>query len=306
MPKALELSVIIPTYKRAQILRHCLDALEKQTVRDHIEVIVVSDGPDEKTADMFLGLSWSFPIKHFAIPKAQQGVARNRAVEKASGKFVLLIGDDILLAPDACEVHLHTHTNLQNPHRSSQTKSEARSPKSEVPVAILGFTTWDPAVGITPVMRWLEETGWQFGYRKIAPFAHQFLPEKMQHRFTYTSHLSLPIRVLRRIPFREDIMLYGWEDIEWGMRLRDRGIRLLYEPDARAFHHHHVEFADSLARMETLGRSVIHVSRLNLALDRRPRGWKLLLYHLLACVPGMRGTHTRAFLRGIRAARRSS
>lgn len=286
----VELSVIIPTHRRAQILRRCLDALERQTVRDRIEVIVVSDGPDEKTAEMFLGLSWSFPIKHFAIPKAQQGVARNSAVENASGKLALLIGDDILLAPDACEIHLRTHATLQR----------------ATDVAVLGFTTWDPAVGVTPVMRWLEANGWQFGYRTIASFAHQFLPEGIQHRFTYTSHLSLPTRTLRRIPFHEDTMLYGWEDIEWGVRLRDNGLHLFYEPDARALHHHHVKLTDSLARMETLGRSVVHVSRLNPGFDRRPRGWKLLLYRLLACVPNMRGTHARAFVRGIRAARRTS
>src|SRR5205823_1924992 len=99
------------------------------------------------------------------------------------------------------------------------------------------------------VMRWLEKYGWQFGYPKSESYAHDFLPTDIQHRFTYTSHISLPTETAKRYPFLEDVSLYGWEDIEWGMRLRDAGIRLFYEPDARAFHHHPMTLEQSLKRM---------------------------------------------------------
>ena len=45
-----KLSVVIPTYKRAETLKQCLEHLSKQTVAKEMEVIVVSDGHDEKTA----------------------------------------------------------------------------------------------------------------------------------------------------------------------------------------------------------------------------------------------------------------
>src|SRR3989338_8359042 len=222
------LSIIIPTHKRRDILRQCLECIAKQTIlrsassspstrrsaprsgsAQHdtsvpFEVIVVSDGPDEKTSEMIQSLSWPFEIQHFAIPKSQQGVARNRAAEKARGKISLLIGDDIFLASNACEKHLRAH-EARSTKFEIRNKNEAQNFKLEADsdfgfrisdFAVLGFTTWDPTLNITPTMRWMEESGVQFGYPQIAEFAHAFLPEDRQHFFTYTINLSIPTKLL--------------------------------------------------------------------------------------------------------------
>jgi len=293
MPPPL-LSIIIPTHNRVQILRQCLDYIEKQTVRDHLEVIVVIDGEDQKIVEMFANLSWSFPLTCFAIPKSQQGIARNRGVEHAKGETVLFIGDDIWLAPQTCQMHLEAHQRLAG-HSS-------KAPHHDKAIAVLGFTKWDPGIEITPVMQWLDKTGWQFGYESIAQFAHAEIPCSIQHRFTYTSHISLPREIAWKIRFREDVDLYGWEDVEWGMRLRDAGVSLFYESDARAVHHHKLSLQDSLVRMEKIGRSAKHFEKFCPEFDRVPKGWKLRAYHILALLPTMRGKHARAFLRGIHTA----
>ncbi|PIP65074.1 hypothetical protein COU77_01195 [Candidatus Peregrinibacteria bacterium CG10_big_fil_rev_8_21_14_0_10_49_16] len=280
------LSIVIPTRDRAQILRRCLDAIEKQTIRDQLEVIVVIDGEDPKTSDMLANLVWSFPLTCFAIPKSQQGIARNRGVEQAKGDYVLFINDDVFLAPQACQMHLYTH------QRSFDTAHHDT-------YAVLGFTQWDPSLEITPVMRWLDKTGWQFGYDKIQEYTHKEIPKDIQHRFTYTSHISLPKKIAWKTTFREDVDLYGWEDIEWGMRLRDAGISLMYEPDARALHHHHLTLEDSLKRMEHIGKSAAHFASVCPEFDRLPKGWKLWTYRLISVLPTMRGRHAKAFLQGM-------
>src|SRR3989344_826743 len=133
---AASLSIIIPTHKRAEILRQCLEHLERQTIKDLIEVIVVHDSEDdEETGKMIVALPYNLqPTTYFAIPKSQQGVARNRGVDRASAPIILFGQDDIFLAPNACEKHLHAHA------RDSR-------------LAVLGFTTWDPDLDITPAMR---------------------------------------------------------------------------------------------------------------------------------------------------------
>ncbi len=284
----MQLSIIIPTYRRAEVLAKCLRHIEEQTVADELEVIVVSDGHDPATAQVFEKSDWKIPVKFFEIEKSQQGVARNRGVQESSTERCLFIGDDIFLAPDACEKHGSTELTMTQPK------------------AILGFTTWDPEVEITPVMKWLEASGWQFGYPMIEQYAHKQIPTPLQHRFTYTSNISLPTEVAKKFPFRTDVSLYGWEDIEWGMRLRDAGVSLIYEPDAKALHHHHITLEDSLARMETLGRSVIILKKKVTELDRVPTGWKLLAYKLSALLPTMSGKHRKAFLRGMALGRADS
>ncbi len=278
-----KLSVIIPTHKRAAILRECLRHLENQTIADQIEVIVVSDGPDEETRNIFQNAHFKIPVSFFEIPKSQQGAARNEGVKHARGEYVMFIGDDIFLENDACEKHLKSYESDQRSAVSGQ-------------LAVLGFTTWDPAVGITDVMKWLETSGWQFGYPMISAYAHAFVPEDLQHKFTYTSHISLPLTAAQKHPFRTDVHLYGWEDIEWGMRLKDSGVRLFYEPDAASLHHHRITMEESLKRMEILGRSAKEIKEKIPDFDLMPRGWKLFAYKILSMFPTMAGKHRKAFL----------
>ncbi len=283
------LSVVIPTHERASLLRRSLEHLERQTIARDLEVIVVSDGPDPATRELATeiqkreqGSERRFEVFQFLeIPKCQQGIARNRGVAKATSPVVLFAQDDIFLAPNACAVHVVAHGKFPR-------------------VVVLGFTTWDPACGITPVMTWLEATGWQFGYPHLKPYAHRLVPAEMQHRYTYTSHISLPTKDAKCVAFREDVSLYGWEDIEWGLRLKKEGLPLVYEPDATALHHHHLELADSLQRMETVGRSAVHIETIAPELHVTPQGWKRWAYELLSWLPTMRGRHSRAFLRGLR------
>jgi GT2 family glycosyltransferase len=278
-----KLSIIIPTHQRPATLRECLQHLESQTARDALEVIVVSDGPDAATQAVCDVLQWKMPVRFAAIPKRQQGTARNAGLNLVSNPYTLFIGDDIFLDARACEVHLKTHDIVKN-H------------------AVLGFTTWNPKVGITPAMEWLEESGWQFGYPLLQPYEQRFVPEDRQHQFSYTSHISLPTWLAKKHTFREDMHLYGWEDIEWGSRLRDAGIRLYYQPDAKALHHHRVTMHDSLKRMETLGKSAAIAHEKVQDFDRLPTGWKRLAYELAAMLPTNAGRHRKAFLKGIRSA----
>jgi glycosyltransferase involved in cell wall biosynthesis len=276
------LSIVIPTHNRPDILKKCLEHIAKQTIVDALQVIVVHDGEGSTTKRMLDQSSFQFSAFSFQeIPKSQQGVARNRGVEKATAPIVLFGQDDIFFAPDVCEKHLIAH--------------------SSEPAAVLGFTTWDPACGITDVMRWLEKSGWQFGYPMIEQYAHQPIPKNIQHRFTYTSHISLPTEIAKKFPFREDVSLYGWEDILWGTELRDAGVQLIYEPDAKALHHHHIELEDSLKRMKTIGQSLKKMEEIDPSFDRIPHGWKLWAHQLLALMPTMRGKHEQAFLAGLRA-----
>ena len=280
-PMPLSLSVIIPTHRRADILRQCLEHLEKQSIKASLEVIVIHDGHDDKTDALMAKSTWQIPVYYESIPKSQQGVARNVGVQKARASTCLFIGDDTFLAPDACEHHLRVHGNNDS-------------------LAVLGKTVWDPTIDITPVMQWLDTSGWQFGYEHIAQYASREIPEAIQHRYTYTIHISIPTAVAKRTPFRENVSLYGWEDVEWGMQLRDGGVRLYYEPRALAYHHHHMALSDSLKRMEVIGQSAVFFEKHVPTFDRVPKGFKYILYKISALLPTMAGKHRAAFLRGMR------
>ncbi|HVW66494.1 MAG TPA: glycosyltransferase [Candidatus Peribacteraceae bacterium] len=303
------LSIIIPTHHRPDILKICLAHLAAQTIAKDIEVIVVHDGEDDAETQKIIHEAKSYHLKairYFSIPKSQQGIARNEGVTHAKSPIVLFIGDDIFLMPDACEVHVRMHQNYEL-RSSNLGDPENQNSKFKIqnshPIAVLGFTTWDPQLDLTPVMQWLEKTGWQFGYPMIERFKHAFIPRDTQERFTYTSNISVPLTIAKQFPFRADATLYGWEDILWGKQLKEANIPLFYEPDAKALHHHRITMDDSLKRMETLGRSLVQLTKIDPDLGRMPTGIKMIAYRLIALTPTMRGAHYRAFLRGIQSAR---
>ena len=277
-----------------------------------LEVIVVSDGPDEKTAEMMVNLEWPFELQYFAVPKSQQGVCRNRGFEKARGEIILLGQDDIFLSPDACEVHLKAHRRTyaggaRQPRRGVACNAptglpEEKEKSSSFPIAVLGFTTWHSPLNITPLMKWMEKSGVQFGYPKIEEYRRNFLPKEIQHFFTYTSHISLPADVFHKHRFREDVTLYGWEDVEWGKRLAYSGISLFYEPNAKAYHHHEFTDEEVWRRSRLLGESAVKMEKIVPDMQIVPRGWKKLAYWGFSLLPTYRGRHCREFLRGIRKA----
>lgn len=258
-----------------------------------MEVIVINDVKNDKDFEALSQKSgWNIPIHFETIEPCQQGKARNIGVQKANVPIILFIGDDIFLDPKACECHLQIHQSTIPALPAGRYNLQSQT-------AVLGTTTWDPSCSITPVMQWLETSGWQFGYGKISQYAGKEIPKNIQHKFTYTSHLSISREIALKIPFREDVSLYGWEDIEWGKRLQKAGISLIYEPRAAALHHHHIDMEDSLKRMEILGKSLMTIVQEDPDFDRLPRGWKWIAYRICSKFPTMAGRHRKAFLKGM-------
>ncbi len=92
------LSVIIPTYNRAEFVRSCLKALEECGVPD-LEVIVVDDGSTDDTKHVVV----SSPLKPRYIRQKNAGpaVARNNGFQHSRGRFVGFLDCDDEWLPGA-------------------------------------------------------------------------------------------------------------------------------------------------------------------------------------------------------------
>ena len=90
-----KISVIVPIYNMEQYLNECLNSIEKQTIFDDIEVILVNDGSTDKSLEIIE----NFSNKHkntLVINQENQGVsaARNNGINKSSAEFVCFIDPD--------------------------------------------------------------------------------------------------------------------------------------------------------------------------------------------------------------------
>lgn len=263
-----KITVIIPTYNRAETLRICLEALSAQTFpASGAEILIVDDGSRDNTA----GVAASF-IKEGAVEtrylrqeNKSPAAARNLGVKNAAGELVLFIGDDIIAAPDLLARHVAWHRD--NPADGA---------------ALLGYVTWDPALEVTPFMYWLENGGPQFGFNQLEDGA-----EADPRGYFYTCNISLKRRFLNEKGlFDEEFPYAAFEDSELGYRLRGAGLKLFFDRKAYAWHHHYTSLNDACGRMIKVGESRKILNRkIGLpALEPAPALIRLLLKKLKICL----------------------
>lgn len=98
-----KVSVIIPVYNAEKYLRQCLDSVVNQTLRD-IEIICVDDGsPDSSLSLLQKYASGDNRIKILQQENSGAGIARNKGLAMASGKYILFLDSDDFFELDLCE-----------------------------------------------------------------------------------------------------------------------------------------------------------------------------------------------------------
>jgi len=107
---SLKISVVIPTRNRCELLRGCLESMERQTLSSQeFEIIVVVDGSTDGTLEFLQ--TYSPPYKLQVVVQEHGGLsaARNRGNQEAGSPLVLCLDDDMLAVPALLEQHVQTH-----------------------------------------------------------------------------------------------------------------------------------------------------------------------------------------------------
>lgn len=263
----MTLAVVIPVRNGEATLPSVLRALQQQ-LRSSDSLIIVDDGSTDATSVLIERECFLFPCRVQRIQQEHRGAAaaRNAGIAVARAELALFLGADILPTPSFIDRHRAIHMRMPEPS-----------------VSCLGFVTWDPMLPPTPFMVWLEHGGPQNAYGEIA--GHTWVDLA---RYCYGANISFKRKFLEDAGgFNEQqFCTYGWEDCDLGIRLADRGGRLVYEPAARAYHMHHYSFSVWKSRQIAAGESFVTLARMHPqhhSLPRTVRGWRYtvrrLLYH---------------------------
>lgn len=99
------ISVVIPTYRRPDLLARCLGAVLRQGLeREAYEIIVVDDGRDEATRRVVdaMAADRDAPMLRYTVPTGTRGPAgaRNAGWRCARGALVAFTDDDTVPEPD--------------------------------------------------------------------------------------------------------------------------------------------------------------------------------------------------------------
>ncbi|MFB2835500.1 glycosyltransferase family 2 protein [Floridanema evergladense] len=205
-------SVVIPTYNRQPILEKCLKALEKQHFSPNspitgYEVVLVDDGSTDNTLSWLASQAAELPhVKLFQQSHQGPAAARNLGVENAIGDPIIFIDSDLVVTENFLQAHADALVAGYQKIGSDRLFTYGRvintcnfeNPTAE-PYKITDFSAAYFATGNVAISRhWLEKAGL----------------------------------------FDTQFQLYGWEDLELGVRLKKFDLKLIKCPAAVGYHWH--------------------------------------------------------------------
>lgn len=217
----LFVSVIVPTFRRPDVLATTLDALLEQSYPRHLyEIIVVDDASDLETDSLVRSLAAGSPRLAY-LPQTHNGAAsaRNHGARAARGDLLLFVDDDIVLPADGLERLVRSMAELG-------------------PCCLNG--RWE----FTDAMQ-AELAATSFGrFRlKVERWVKDGLPmRRLDERYAEVEvltacNLMVPTIDFWRIGgFDESFPAAGYEDQEFSLRARALGYRLIYDPTVTCWH----------------------------------------------------------------------
>jgi glycosyltransferase involved in cell wall biosynthesis len=205
------ISVVIPTYNRLPILQKSLAALEQQELNDDriegYEIVLIDDGSTDQTLTWLQDNQTRLPhVQLYQQEHKGAAAARNLGVTNAQGDTIIFIDSDLVVTKSFLQSHANALVKGRQTLQSDRlftygaviNTNNFADPTSE-PYKITDFSAAYFATGNVAIARkWLETAGL----------------------------------------FDTGFQLYGWEDLELGVRLKKLGLKLIKCPEAVGYHWH--------------------------------------------------------------------
>jgi glycosyltransferase involved in cell wall biosynthesis len=246
----MDLTVVIPTRNRRAILAETVARLERQADEERFEVVVVDDGSDDGTPDWVAERASSspLPITLLRQPGTGPAAARNRGLAVAQAPVCLCLDDDTWPRPGLVRRHLEFHRAHPEPQ-----------------AALLGHVTVPDDPPPTPFMRWHATL--HMGHHHIDDHSD------VEGAHFYSGNVSAKTAFLRDAGgFDEGFAVAAHDDIDLGLRLERRGMRLAYDPEAVVEHYQPIDLWRAIERLHATGRALVRFAERHpdRPLPRRP------------------------------------
>ena len=218
-------SIIIPTRDRVKLLERCVESIRSQTDYRPFEIIIVDNGSVEEETAAFFRLVERENIARVLVETGPFNYSRlnNRAAAQAHGDILVFLNND---------------TEIDDPGWLSEMVSHALQPH----VGAVGARLWYPDDT-------LQHGGVVLGLGGVAGHAFPRIPRGHPGYFNRAmlqqncSAVTAACMVLRKAVFEElggfdeRNLQVAFNDIDFCLRLADRGYRVVWTPSANLIHH---------------------------------------------------------------------
>lgn len=226
-----QLSVVVPTYNRAPLLRMTLASLVEQRDPPSFEVIVADDGSTDDSEQVAAEFRDCLAVRycHQEDEGYRVAKARNAGAAMARAPILVFLDSGTLAGPELLAGHLRRH---------AEHRPDAASPACGP--AVIGYTygyrPYDPTPGLAEAFARLSTQQVYERYHADPLFRdsrHEALAEldfdltglAMPWLFFWTMNVSVHAGDYAAVGgFDEGFRSWGGEDLELGYRLNQRGV----------------------------------------------------------------------------------
>ena len=237
-----ELSVIVPSHNRRELLRSCLESFERQTApADKFEVIVVLDGSTDGTAEVLSSLAPSFSLTVLTQPRVGVSAARNAGASDARGRVLVFIDDDMIASPSLVDGHLMAH-------RMQEGIAGVGMIERQIPADADSFAQ-------------LRAEAWRAHYEHL-------LVRRLSYLDCYGGNCSVSRSMFDEVG-RFSVDLPVLNDFEFAYRLDAAGARFVFVPDAVVTEEQGEDWREIVADRELRGQFSVELFRRDPAIVRQ-------------------------------------
>ncbi|WP_377002810.1 glycosyltransferase family 2 protein [Coralloluteibacterium thermophilus] len=217
-------SILIPTRDRADLLKQCIDSIQKLTDYPAFEILVIDNGSREReTFDYFASLESVSNVRVLRDDSPfNYSAINNRGAREAKGEVIALLNNDI---------------EAIHPEWLSEMVSHALRPE----IGVVGCMLYYPNDTI-------QHAGTILGVGGVAGHAYVGMPRGYpgdKHRAGLAQNLSAvtaACAVVRREVFEQvggldEGLVVAFNDVDFCLRVREAGYRNLWTPFAELYHH---------------------------------------------------------------------
>lgn len=234
MTKYVDLTIIIVNFNTLELTLACVDSIEKSDLKKNsIEIIIIDNGSTDDSRDTLGQLAKKRNYLSVIHNSQNKGfsTANNQGIVQAKGEYILLLNSDTHVYPQTISGMITFMEN--NPQVGAATAKLVLPDGNMDPASHRGFPT--PWASVSYYLGF-ERT---FPGMKIFGEYHQgYKDMKKPHEVDCISGAFFLVRksVVNEIGLLdEQFFMYG-EDIDWCMRIKNAGWKIMFNPDYEVLH----------------------------------------------------------------------
>jgi exopolysaccharide biosynthesis polyprenyl glycosylphosphotransferase len=261
----MKLLIALVNYKTTDLLIKCLDSLRDQEIQTDYRIVVVDNHSQDGAVEQ---LRRKYPDITVITNTSNSGYARavNQAIREVDSEYILLLNPDIEVKPGAIDAMVKFMEDTQD---VGIVGGKLFNPDGTLQYSCRTFYTL-PAILLRRTF-----LGKLFSKSKILT---RHLMSDWDHNsvrdvdWVLGACMMIRRSALKDVGLMDERFFLYFEDVDWCYRMKKRGWRVCYLPDAEMVHHHRRQSAQGLIN-KTL---ILHILSMVHFYDK----WGSVLYML--------------------------